>query len=346
LTALVMNPLYGQASNQQFWAPLTDIAAIRWTHYDDLRNVYGVDANGAARVTWDNVGVQYGLSSLKAMKITPAEFLHLNWNIGGWRHPSQMVQETFPFFGTSPAEINKALTIPGYFDPWSSKNMNLSPAPGVPAPRTKGDPIAMRAAYTSGHVFSGQLDVPAIDHRQYMERELDMHNSHQSFAARQRVLQKMGNSDNQVIWFTDTIPNTPKASQSLEALAVMDRWLMNIRTNPAAGIAANKPPMAVDACYDRNGQLMQSGTGVWDGILDGRPAGACTQAFPLYRTSRIVAGAPIEGGIYDCARKPVATAVADGTYGPWTPSTAEIAQLQQIFPEGVCDYSKPDQARP
>ena len=59
-------------------------------------------------------------------------------------------------------------------------------------PRSKGDPIAMRAAYTSGHVFSGKLDVPAIDHRQYMERELDMHNSHQSFASRQRVLDRDG----------------------------------------------------------------------------------------------------------------------------------------------------------
>ena len=48
----------------------------------------------------------------------------------------------------------------------------------------------MRAAYTAGHVFSGKLKVPAIDHRQYMERELDMHNSHQRFAARQRVLAK------------------------------------------------------------------------------------------------------------------------------------------------------------
>lgn len=257
-----------------------------------------------------------------------------------------MVQETFPFFGTSQAEIGKALSIPGYFDPWSSKNMNLAPNASTPAPRNVGDPIAMSAAYTSGHVFSGKLDVPALDHRQYMERELDMHNSHQSFASRQRVLQTMGNSDNQVIWFTDTIPNTPKASQSLEALAVMDQWLMNIRANPKAGIAANKPPKAVDACYDRFGALMQSGSGVWDGILDGRPAGACTQAFPLYRTSRIVAGAPIEGGIYNCARKSVDAAVADGTYAPWTPNAAEVAQLKQIFPAGVCDYSKPDQARP
>lgn len=346
LTPLTMNPLYGQAPNQQLWEPQSDIAAIRWTHYDDLRNVYGTDATGAARPTWDNVGVQYGLAALRTLKITPAEFLHLNWHVGGWKHPSQMVQETFPFFGTGAAEVQKALTVPGYFDPWSRKNMNLAPDAATPAPRTAGDPLAMRAAYTTGHVFQGRIGVPAIDHRQYLERELDMHNSHQSFATRQRLLKAQGHSDNVVIWFTDTVPNTPKASQTFEALAVMDQWLMNLRANPRAGIAANKPPMAVDACFDRAGQLMHAGAGVWDGILDTRPAGACTQAFPLYGTSRTVAGAPIEGGIYRCALKPVEQAAADGTYGPWTPNADELAQLKRVFPQGVCDYSRPDQARP
>jgi hypothetical protein len=346
LTPLAMNPLYGQVPNAQFYEPLDDILAIRWTHYDDLRNVYGVDASGAARVTWDNVGVQYGLRSLKDGKITPAEFLHLNWNVGGWKHPSQMVQETFPFFGTSAGEIQKALTIAGYFDPWSRKNMLASASADQPAPRSKGDPIAMRAAYTSGHVFGGKLKVPAIDHRQYMERELDMHNSHQSFAARQRVLNEMGHSDNMVIWFTDTTPGVPKASQSLEALGVMDRWLTNMRRYPHKGIERNKPAEATDACYDQQGRLMYRGDDAWNGILDRKAPGACTQAFPLHGTSRIVAGAPIEGGIYDCARKSVDTAVSDGTYAPWVPSAGEIAKLKQIFPEGVCDYRRPDQARP
>ncbi len=345
LTPLAMNPLYGQAPNQQLYQPQSDIAAIRWTHYDDLRNVYGVDATGAARPTWDNVGVQYGLKSLRAGLITPAEFLHLNFNIGGWKHPSQMVQEGFPFFGTSASEVNKALTIPGYFDPWSLRNMNLGTG-GAPAPRTVGDPIAMSAAYTSGHVFSGKLDVPALDHRQYMERELDMHNSHQSFAVRQRVLNRNGHSDNLVVWFTDTVPNTPKASQTLQALQVMSQWLDNIKANPKKSVAQNKPAAAVDACFDRFGAMMSSGSGVWDGILDNRSAGACTQAFPLYGTSRTVAGAPIQGGIYRCALKSVDDAVTDGTYGSWTPGAAELAQLRQIFPSGVCDYSRPDQAAP
>lgn len=346
LTPLAMNPWYGQAPNQQLWEPQSDIAAIRWTHYDDLRNVYGVDDSGAARVTWDNVGVQYGLRSLHEGKITPAEFLHLNWNIGGWKHPSQMVQETFPFFGTSQAEINKALTIPGYFDPWSHKNMLAGVGEGQPMPRSVGDPIAMRAAYTSGHVFRGKLEVPAIDHRQYMERELDMHNAHQSFAVRQRVLDEAGHSKNLVIWFTDTTPGVPKASQSLQALAVMDQWLANLRLAPGKGIARNKPAQAVDSCFNLQGQLIHAGTDAWSGILDHKAPGACTNQFPLYGTSRTVAGAPLEGGIYSCARKPVERALHDGTYAPWRPNAAEVAQLKAIFPQGVCDYRRPDQARP
>ena len=346
LTALAMNPHYGQAANQQLYEPQSDIAAIRWTHYDDLRNVYGTDASGAARVTWDNVGVQYGLKSLRQGKITPAEFLHLNWHIGGWKHPSAMAQETFPFFGTGTDEIKKVMANPSYFDPWSHKNANAPGGADAPAPRTVGDPLAMRAAYTSGHVFDGQINVPAIDHRQYMERELDMHNAHQSFAVRERVLRRMGHSDHLVVWFTDTQPGQPKASQSLEALAVMDQWLTNLRANPKAGIVGNKPAAAVDACFDLQGQRLHAGSGVWAGILDSQAPGACTQAFPLYGTSRTVAGAPIHGAMYRCALKSVAQALADGTYGSWTPDLEEMARLRAIFPSGVCDYGQPDQAQP
>lgn len=346
LTPLAMNPHYGEVSNQDQWEPQSDIAAIRWTHYDDLRNVYGTERDGDGRATWDNVGVQYGLRSLREGRITPAEFLHLNWHVGGWRQPSQMRQEGFPFMGTDPDEIAKALAIKSYFDPWSRRNAIKFQSPEGPIPRTQGDPLAMRRAYTSGHVFDGRLDVPTIDHRQYLERELDMHNAHQSFALRQRLLNRMGHSDPVVIWFTDTMPGQPRASQSLEALEVMDEWMANIRANPAAGLVANKPPRAADACFDLVGQPIARGTGVWDGILDTRAPGACTQRFPLYSTSRIVAGAPIEGSIYRCALKSVAQAVADGTYGSWTPDVAQLAQLNLIFPGGVCDYSQPDRARP
>ncbi|MCW7541110.1 DUF6351 family protein [Aquabacterium sp. A7-Y] len=341
---LVANPWYGSVRHQEEYVPQSDIAAIRWTHFDDLRHIYGVDPDGWARPTWDNVGVQYGLKSLKQGRITPAEFLDVNFKVGGWKQPRQMIQEAFPFLSGITEDM--AVNDPSLFDPWSRRNMNLSASPGTPAARTEGDPIAMRAAYTSGMVFGGQMPVPTIDHRQYMERELDMHNVHQSFAVRKRVLQKMGTTDHLVIWFTDTVPGVPKASQSLEALAVMDEWMANIRAHPGKTMAENRPARAVDSCFDAKGRLMHAGPTVWDGVIDDKPKGACTRAFPMFGTSRTVAGAPLEGGVYKCALKSVDTALRDGTYEPWAPDAAAIASLKRVFPHGVCDYARPDQARP
>ena len=75
LTPLALNPLYGTAgAGTEFYDPAV-LAAVKWTHWDDLRNVYGVDADGYAKAPWDNVGVQYGLGA-QTGNITPAEFLN------------------------------------------------------------------------------------------------------------------------------------------------------------------------------------------------------------------------------------------------------------------------------
>ena len=58
-------------------------------------------------------------------------------------------------------------------------------------------------AYAKGLYFDGDIDIPIIDWRHYLEEALDMHNSHQSFASRQRMLDRDGHAANQVIWFTD-----------------------------------------------------------------------------------------------------------------------------------------------
>ena len=339
LTPLALNPLYGSAgAGSEFYDPAV-LAAVKWTHWDDLRNVYGVGANGFARVPSDNVGVQYGLRAVKDGNVTPAEFLKLNATVGSWKETSDMVQEGCPFFPTF-----GCLTPP--LDFWSRRNMQLSPDGGVtPAPRRAGDMAAANAAYTSGIVFRGDIDIPVIDWRHYLEAELDMHHSHQSFATRKRMLNFDGDASNQVIWFTDARP-ARASDQTPIAFQVMDEWLANIRANPGAGAAGNKPAAAVDSCFATNGSLLHAGADAWAEILDSRPAGPCTQTFPLFSTSRIVSGGPIEGSIFKCALKPVATAVADGTYAPWLPSAADVTRLQQIFPTGVCDYSRPDVGRP
>lgn len=85
---------------------------------------------------------------------------------------------------------------------------------------------------------------------------------------------------------------------------------------------------------------------MWAGILDDAPAGICTQTYPVFSTSRIVAGGPLKGGVFKCALQPVEGAIAKGLYGTWTPNAGELAMLHAIFPEGVCDYSRPDAGLP
>jgi hypothetical protein len=330
----VLNPTFTNVSDLDKLAQ--GVAGVDWTHAGDLVNIYGTDAQGFGRTPWDNVGVQYGLQALKDGVITSSEFLDLNAKVGSWKEPADMVAEGFPFVGAfSPAA----------FDPWSSRNMNLSPDGGVtPAARRHGSLDAMHAAYGSGLRFDGKLDIPVIDWRHYLEEQLDMHHSHQSFATRLR-LRDQGNGDKQVIWFTDARPAVT-FDQTPEAFQVIDEWIANIHANPAGGVAGNKPPRAVDRCFTTTGVEIAAGDHVWDGVIDDLPPGPCTQVFPTHSTTRRVAGGPFEGGVFKCGLESVDDAIAAGVYGSWTPSTAERTRLMQIFPEGVCDWSQPDQGRP
>jgi hypothetical protein len=310
LTPLAMNPLFGTAGAGTERMDPAVMAAVHWTHWEDVKHVYGVGPDGYARQTWDNVGVQYGLKALTDGNITPAEFLHLNATVGSWKDPGDMVQEGFP--------------LP---DPWSLRNQRT----GDPAPRRAGSIPAMNAAYEKGLYFDGDIDIPIIDWRPYLEEVLDMHNSHQSFASRQRMLDHDGRASNQVIWFSER-----GGDKTLEAFEVMDEWILGGR----------RPADGTDRCFTAAGEEIARGPRVWDGILDSRSDGACTTAFPIHSTSRIVAGGPLRGGVYKCALQPVWKAIARGLYGSWKPTAAERARLEQIFPTGVCDYTKGDVGRP
>jgi Tannase-like family of unknown function (DUF6351) len=335
LTPLTLNPTFTNVNDIDKLAQGT--AGVEWTHWGDTVNIYGRGDDGFARVPWDNVGVQYGLRALVDGVISPADFLDLNAQVGSWKNTAEMVPEGFPFQGAFS---------PQNFDPWSSRNMNLSADGGAtPAPRREGDPDAMRAAYTSGMEFQGDIDIPIIDWRHYLEDELDMHHSHQSFATRQRMLNADGDASNQVIWFTDARP-ARAFDQTPMAFEVIDEWMANIAAHPERSVARSKPARAVDSCFDTDGNLVASGRNVWDGVLDDRADGPCTQHFPIYSSSRRQAGGPYEGGIWKCQLQSVDRAIRKGLYGDWQPTATEKARLEQVFPDGVCDYTKPDAGRP
>jgi len=274
----------------------------------------------------------------------------MNAQVGSWKNEPDMVQEGCPFFSflcPDPADVVGLPPIPDVYpnlvDPWSWRNMALSPDGGVtPAPRREADPGAIEAAYLEGHVNRGDVQIPMIDWRNYLETVLDMHNSHQSFASRQRLLDYDGDASNQVIWFTDL----EQFDQTPMAFEVIDEWMRNIADKPWKGIAGNKPSAAVDSCFAADGSLIYAGEDAWDGILDDETPGPCTQAMPVYSTSRIVAGGPITGDVFKCHLIPVDDAIANGTYGDVVFSPAERARLEAIFPTGVCDYAQGDARRP
>ncbi|MBA5608795.1 hypothetical protein H3H36_25980 [Duganella sp. FT3S] len=296
---------------------------VKWTHWNDLADIYGEDARGYAPIPLDNVGVQYGLAALAAGKLDADEFLRINACVGAWKEQPDFVAWQ------------------GAADPFDSANMLRGERcrwpDGRPAPRRAGDVGAMRRAYTSGQVFTGRrLDIPMIDLRPYLEATLDMHNARQSFATRARLrASDPAQAARQVIWFVR--PEADLAPVALEALGVLDRYLAQHQP----------PPLFTDRCMDGQGATIAAGPAVWDGVLDQHPPGACTRAFPIFSSPRMVAGDSIRGDRFKCALKPVATALADGTYPAGVHfSAAQQAWLARIFPQGVCDYTQGDAGRP
>lgn len=65
---------------------------------------------------------------------------------------------------------------------WGSRAHHFGPenAAQHPAPRAEADPDATAAADREGPVFRGDLEIPVIDWRPYLERELDTQNAHRN----------------------------------------------------------------------------------------------------------------------------------------------------------------------
>lgn len=329
-----------------FKFPRTVIENIKWTHWNDLGNIYPVDSNGHAPSGWDNVGVQYGLEALNNQQLSIEEFLNLNACVGGWKHPQDMVSSLYPWDQDGDSS---------QFDPWDAVNMNLSAncKQGQPAPRTQGNMHAMQTAYKSGHVFSGNIDIPILDIRWYWEPILDMHHSIASFSVRARIKNANGHTNNHIIWVAEcsnmnlkTLKKDCQYNPTADALDVIDEWLENIKRSPANDIINSKPEKAMDTCYNGDGSLLYAGADAWDGVMNSNKLGKCSTAFPVYSTSRMVAGASILGNTFKCALKPVSLAIADGTYHKIQFSPQQITRLEEIFPSGVCDYTKPDRGLP
>src|SRR3954470_20250344 len=155
------------------------------------------------------------------------------------------------------------------------------------------------------------------------------HDAYRAFAVRARLDREHGGHGNQLIWEGPVLIQGDSQCEQ-NSFDAMDHWLAAVekdkskRTLPQK-IAADKPADLGDRCYDGNGNKMMDGL--------------CGEAVvPIYGTPRTVAGDAITTDTNKCQLKPLKR---DDDYGPIGISDAQFTALQQVFPSGVCDFSKP-----
>ena len=229
--------------------------------------------------------------------------------------------------------------------------MLLSPDGGAtPAPRREGDREASTRPTGRGMVFRGKLDIPMIDWRHYLEPFLDMHNSHQSFAARQRLLNYDGDASNQVIWFTAARARR-RVSASTRRRRRSSCSTAGWRTSPAHPELGRGREQAGRrsrlAASTRTARCSHAATDVWDGILDDGPTGACAQ-----RSRRSRRRGPWRAGRSRAASSSARLQPVDAAHRP-RPVRLLAADRGRARPawsrssrQGVCDYRKRDAGLP
>lgn len=205
----------------------------------------------------------------------------------------------------------------------------------VPA-RSKGDIVAIRNTYRTGRLISGENQiVPTIDTRGYTDAIIDIHTRVRTFAFMERLVRANGTRENQVNWLTPlSTAGTPIPNIAELALRAHNEWLENIandrsRRPYADKVIRNKPAWVTDTCWEQSGAAHPEQFTL-------HPSAVCNQLYPVYSTVRIEAGAPLAGDVMKCRLKGVR---ADNYKVAFT--AAQMARLRSIFPDGVCDFSRP-----
>jgi hypothetical protein len=297
--------------------------SIRCTFQDDLSEVFGKDpSTGLGRSPWDNVGLQYGLKALNDGVINFDRFLDINKRIGGY-------------------DING----------------------NVVAQREVADPNALRAAYATGQVDEyngGNASVPIVSIRYNLDADpwnrgdanVDVHTRFHSVITDARLQKYNGTDGNYVQMLAATTgpgygpdPSTvgsPYNLEASEAATKLDQWMTAIANDKsnlpqAQKVIADKPKDFVNACWTVDGKNQSDWSkgpqGTVQKVTDWNQ---CQQTFPTFTDPRVAAGGPLTDDVLKCQLKPVdakdykAAATAD-----------QLAQLKAVFPDGVCDYSKP-----
>ena len=271
------------------------------------------DGNTKTKLPYDNVGVQYGLRALQDGVISADEFVRLNEGVGSFDNDRN----------------------------WSGGN---PASPIVPAPRHIAQPDVLPTIYESGIITDGkQLAKVAIIDLRAFDLNPNIHMPWRSFSERDRLDRANGTHANQVIRAFRTVNGgiTPGPAGVRQSFLMMDHWLANIEADTSVTpieqkVINNKPADVNDACFNSAGATDS------DLLVDvGLDSDACLVGAIAknMKSPRVVSGGPLAENVFKCQLKSLDLSDADYQGIAFTPDQA--ARLAVVFPNGVCDWTKP-----
>jgi hypothetical protein len=188
--------------------------------------------------------------------------------------------------------------------------------------RVSADIAGLPLLYRTGiNNMATNLDQVAI--LEIRNPAVDFHQPYHTNVLRARMVEAYGNFDNHVLWRTMRTGGDPDFTA--KAFDTMVEWLTAIKADTSKvplqqKIIENKPALAHERCT------------LGDGIDQDPSACPTPPAMP-----RILAGQPDSMHAGKCQLKPL----VKSDYLPVLFTDEQWEKLQQTFPGGVCDYSKP-----
>jgi hypothetical protein len=201
--------------------------------------------------------------------------------------------------------------------------------------RSVGSLAAVQRAYQSGLQYGGNGGtghIPVFDVSGIYNDDAGYHYQWFHFANRQRLIEGFGNADNHVMWRGNPVPYA-------QAWVKFKEWMEAIARDTAAGTPRaktirNKP--TTDGCFNAAAAFVAEAQ-----TFSSSPNSVCNTLLPSYGAAQMAAGAPIAASILKCQLKPITAADYPGVAF----TLAEANRLNAIFPNGVCDWTKPGQGQ-
>ena len=310
---------------------------------------------GFGGIPLDNVGVQYGLGALKQGTITANQFLDLNRNIGGFDVDIQRVANRTVADPLALANSYKTGAVNTAEHLSNIPIIDLrGPDPGIAHDAFHSWQMRARLNATQGHfdnhvIWFGQL-VLAGDSTYSTEALLVM----------DRWLSQIEADESNKPLPEKVVANKPRAARdkclSAQSIYADDGPFVPMSGNllypdPVLPMANSssipKPPPEAGQIFDQlSNQVCGLDFSAFDPTgMSGQLTGPIAELQHVlvqtrFGTPRTVAGDDIRTLTNKCVLKPVDAADYAGAVSI-TDSAAFVAQVMEIFPQGVSDYSKP-----